>query len=86
MLLDIKVKPASSKDAILSFKKPNQMEIALRAKPENNQANEALVKFLSQFLKIDSKKVKILKGKTSRKKIVSIEGLTEKELMERLSL
>ncbi|MEZ0343799.1 MAG: DUF167 domain-containing protein [Caldimicrobium sp.] len=86
MLLEIKVKPNGSKDEILSFKAPNFLEISLKAKAENNQANEALIKFLAKVLKVDSGKIKIIKGKTSRKKIVSVENLTAKEISEVISL
>ncbi len=86
MLLEIKVKPNASKDEILSFKAPNFLEISLKAKAENNQANEALIKFLAKVLKVDSGKIKIIKGKTSRKKIVSVENLTAKEISEVISL
>lgn len=86
MLLEIKVKTEAPKDEILSFRAPNFLEISLKAKPKNNQANEALIKFLVKTLKIDPKNIKIIKGKTSNKKIVSIENFTEKELSEVLSL
>ncbi len=86
MLLEIKVKPNSTKDEILSFRAPNFLEISLKAKAENNQANEALIKFLAKTLKIDPEKIKIIKGKSSRKKLLSLEGITEKDFLEVLSL
>lgn len=85
MLLEIKVRPFSSKDEILSFEPPNRLELSLRAKPENFEANSALINFLAKLLKIEPKRIKILKGKTSRKKLVSLEGVSEKELWEKLS-
>jgi len=86
MLLEVKVKPGASRDEITFFREPNYLEIALKAKAENNEANLSLCKFLAKVLKIDEREVKIIKGRTSRKKTVALAGLTEKDLLERLAL
>lgn len=85
MLLKVKVRPSSSKDEILAFKEPDSLEISLRAKPENNEANRALCKFLAKFFGKREEAIKILQGRTSQKKVLSVEGLTETELKERFS-
>ena len=82
MLLEIKVKPGSSKDKLLQFKEPNFLEISLKAQPEKNKANESLCQFLGNLLKISKREIKILKGKTSRNKIVKIEGITEEKAIK----
>ncbi|HEB73989.1 MAG: DUF167 domain-containing protein [Thermodesulfobacterium sp.] len=82
MLLELKVKPGSSKDKILMFKEPNYLEISLKAKPEKNKANESLCRFLGKILNVSQNQIKILKGKTSRKKLVKVEGILEKEGIE----
>jgi uncharacterized protein YggU (UPF0235/DUF167 family) len=58
MLLEIKVKPGSSKD------------------------NESLCQFLGNLFKISKREIKILKGTTSRNKIVKIEGITEEKAIK----
>jgi uncharacterized protein (TIGR00251 family) len=85
MLLKVKVRPSSSKDEILAFKEPDSLEISLRAKPENNEANRALCQFLAKFFGKRVEAIKILQGRTSQKKVLSVEGLTETELKERFS-
>ncbi len=82
MILEIKVKPGASKDKILSFKEPNFLEISVRAKPEQNKANESLCNFLRKILKVPKSQVKILKGKTSKTKLVKVEGISENEFLE----
>jgi uncharacterized protein (TIGR00251 family) len=82
MLLEIKVKPGSSKDKILQFKEPNFLEISLKAQPEKNKANESLCEFLGNIFKIPKREIKILKGKTSKNKIVKIEGITEEKAIK----
>lgn len=85
MFLKVKVKPSSGRDEILAFKEPDYMEISLRAKPENNEANLALCKFLARVFEKNVDAIKIIQGKTSKRKVLSIEGLTEAELKERFS-
>jgi|UniRef100_A0A7C4P0K0 uncharacterized protein (TIGR00251 family) len=82
MLLEIKVKPGSSKDKLLQFKEPNFLEISLKAQPEKNKANESLCQFLGNLFKISKREIKILKGTTSRNKIVKIEGITEEKAIK----
>ena len=82
MILELKVKPGSAKDKILVFKKPNFLEISLKAKPEKNKANESLCQFLRKIFKVPKNQIKILKGKTSRNKLIKVEGLTEKEVIK----
>jgi uncharacterized protein (TIGR00251 family) len=82
MLLEIKVKPGSSKDKLLQFKEPNFLEISLKAQPEKNKANESLCEFLGNIFKIPKREIKILKGTTSRNKIVKIEGITEEKAIK----
>uniref|UniRef100_A0A7V4JPF1 DUF167 domain-containing protein n=1 Tax=Thermodesulfobacterium geofontis TaxID=1295609 RepID=A0A7V4JPF1_9BACT len=67
MLLEIKVKPGSSKDKIIQFKEPNFLEISLKALPQKNEANESLCQFLGNIFKISKKEIKILKGKNFQK-------------------
>ncbi len=85
MLLKVKVRPSSGKDEILAFKEPDSLEVSLRAKPEKNEANIALCKFLANFFGKRVEAIKILQGRTSQKKVLSVEGLTETELKEKFS-
>lgn len=68
--LAILAKPNSSKTEILDWNEERQMlKIAINAPPEDNKANEELLKFLKKKLK---RKVELIKGKTSREKVVRI--------------
>ncbi|MEM0286299.1 MAG: DUF167 domain-containing protein [Candidatus Methanomethyliaceae archaeon] len=80
MILEIKVKPQSSQNKILVFKEPNFLEIVLKAKPEKNQANDSLLKFLANLIGIPKTQIKILKGKTSKNKLIRIDGIEEMQL------
>lgn len=84
MLVEIRVKPGSDRDQILSFREPAFLEISLEAKAENNEANIALCKFLAKILEVSPDRIKILRGKSTRKKLISIDGIETGELKRRL--
>jgi len=64
----IKVKPNSSKSKITSVKQ-NILYVDIKAPAQNDKANMEVIKFFSKLLK---KKVKIMKGLTSKVKILKI--------------
>ena len=66
----VNVKPNSSKNEIVDFDKENKtLIVKIAAVPEKDKANKELIKFLSKELK---KKVKLVKGLKSRKKIIEL--------------
>ena len=67
MILKIKVKPNARKTKIL--KEGDELEIAVAAPASDNKANQELIKFLKKKFKKD---VKIIRGLTSKKKIIKI--------------
>ena len=68
--LKIIVKPSSPKNEIIFFDKNKQsLKIAVKAPPEKGKANQELIKFISKLLQ---RKVEIVKGLTSREKILKI--------------
>lgn len=69
IILSIKVIPNSSTTAIAGADEESKsLKIRLCAPPNENQANEELIKFLSKNLKIPKTQVLIVKGNKSRDK------------------
>lgn len=69
MILKIKVHPNSRKEHI----KPrgeDSFEIFVRAKPVEGKANEAVLELLSEHLRIPRNKLRLMRGATSRNKLV----------------
>lgn len=75
-LLQVKVIPNSSRTKIagkfLDEKNQEYLKINLTAVPEDGKANEALIKFLAKELKISKSKIEIIRGETSRIKLLRI--------------
>jgi len=59
--------------------------VKVAAPPVRGQANRELVAFLSQVLGVGKSSLAILKGHTSRNKLISVSGLSQEEVIRRLS-
>ncbi|MEM4230405.1 MAG: DUF167 domain-containing protein [Candidatus Pacearchaeota archaeon] len=70
MILKLKVIPCSSNKEIIN--KENTLYIKLKESPENNKANIELINLLAKHFNKSVNHIKILRGKTSRNKIVEI--------------
>ena len=71
MYIKVKVNPLSKKVSILP-KGKDSFEVFVKSKPEKNAANKELVKILSDFLEIEEKRMKIIKGSRGKSKIIKI--------------
>ncbi len=71
MRLTITVKPRSSKTGIKKISE-TEYQVRLTASPVDGEANEQLIKILSEYFDIAKSSIVILKGKTGKKKIVEI--------------
>ncbi|MBU0760553.1 MAG: DUF167 domain-containing protein [Nanoarchaeota archaeon] len=71
MILKIKVKPNSSRDSLEKIS-PTEYKAELKAPPQNNKANLALIKLLAKEFSVPQSKIKI-KNPSSRKKVVEIQ-------------
>ena len=73
VILNIYVAPRSSKTEVAGVYN-NSLKIKLKSPPVDNAANEELVRFLAEKLKIPKRNVEIIKGHNQKKKIVCING------------
>jgi uncharacterized protein len=58
------------------------LKIRLTAPPVDGAANEALVRFLADRLRIAKSQVEIVSGHTGREKIIRIIGMTDSEVKQ----
>ena len=73
VLYKVKAHPKSREDR-LEKRGPDSYEAWVRAKPENGQANAAILILLAHDLGVQAKRLRIVKGTTSPSKIVSLLG------------
>jgi len=62
------------------------VKIKVHAPPVEGRANEALCEFLAEKLHLPKRAVEVLRGDTSRQKLVRIEGLSLDEVRRGLGL
>ena len=67
----VKVIP-NAKHAEIVEEKEGALKVKLKAKPQDGEANKALINLLADHFKAKKKDVKILNGLKSRNKIVEI--------------
>jgi uncharacterized protein len=75
----IKVVPRASKNQIVGVE-GDVLKIRLNAPPVEGKANDALVAFLADTLKIRRAQIEIIVGDTSRKKLLRVRGVTANQI------
>jgi len=60
------------------------LKIKVHAPPVEGRANEVLCEFLAEVLAVPSRAVTVLRGDTSRQKIIRIAGLSTADVRSRL--
>ncbi len=70
MRIEVKVVPGAKKDFLKE--EEGRWKIYLRAPALEGRANKALIKFLSERLKVAKSQIEIIKGLKSRRKTIKI--------------
>ena len=83
--LEVKVIPGASRDEVAGTM-GNAVKIKLRAPPVEGRANEALIEFLSARLDLPRRALSLVRGDTSRQKLLRIDGLDLPVVRARLGI
>ena len=83
VLLSVKLQPRASANEI-GEALGNELRIKVTAPPVDAAANEALVKLLAQQLHCPRNRVDMVRGHTSRHKMVKLYGLTAEDVATKL--
>lgn len=78
MKIKIYVQPNASHSQIVGLH-AGALKIKIKAPPVDGEANEEVIRFLSEFLKIPQKKISLKHGQTGRNKLVEIDIATAEE-------
>ena len=82
--LAVRVTPRASKNQIVGAMSDGTIKIRITAAPNEGQANEELVKFLSDVLGIAKSRIEIVAGETGRDKLISILDLDAETLHKKI--
>jgi uncharacterized protein (TIGR00251 family) len=81
--LSIKLQPRASVNEIGDVM-GNELRVKVTAPPVDSAANEALVRFLAERLDCPRNCVELVRGQTSRHKIVRVRGVTMEDVVRRI--
>jgi len=84
VLLAIKLQPRASSNEI-GEPLGNELRIKVTAPPVDAAANEALVRLLAKKLECSRSKVELVRGMTSRHKVVKLCGVSVEEVASKLA-
>ena len=79
----LRVYPNAARNEVLGFV-DGILRVKVYAPPVKGKANKELIAFISQCSGVSKERLRIVKGHTSRNKVIAIEGLTQEEILKRL--
>lgn len=82
--LEVRVAPKSGRDAVV-VEESGRVKVWVTAAPERGKANEAVVALLAKVLGVPKGSVSVVRGLSSRNKVLVVKGLSEPEARERLA-
>ncbi len=84
VLLAIKAQPRAPRNEIGTIA-GDELKIRITAPPVDAAANEALLEFIAESVGCKRNQIELLRGGTSRHKVVRISGVSSTAVAERLS-
>jgi len=82
--LSVRVHPGAKKDAVTGTH-AGALKIALHSPPVDGRANEALIAFVADQLRLPRSRVSLLSGASSRSKVLRVTGKSAAEVQAALS-
>ena len=82
----VKIIPNARQDEICGYIEKDTLKIKIKAKPIRGKANAYLIKYLSKKLEIPRSNITIIKGRTSRHKVLEVSNIKNKEFIEKLPI
>jgi uncharacterized protein (TIGR00251 family) len=70
--LAVRVTPRASRNEIVELLEDGTIKVRIAAPPADNEANEALINFLSEILGVPKSKLDIVAGVSGRDKLIAV--------------
>jgi hypothetical protein len=83
-MLSVKLQPRASANEI-GESLGNELRIKVTAPPVDSAANEALIRLLAETLDCPRNRVELVRGNTSRHKVLKLHGISAEIAMAKLS-
>ena len=83
--IKVRVQPKSSRNQVDSFQ-DGTLRVRVTAAPTEGQANAAVIAILAKTLGVSKSRLEIIRGYSSRDKVVSVDTLTEQEVQRKIEV
>ena len=75
IMIEVKVEPRSSRRQISGIMDNDILKVKLTAPPVDGSANEQLIELISETTGIRKSQIKIVRGQSSKRKLIEITGV-----------
>ncbi|MBI2859277.1 MAG: DUF167 domain-containing protein [Chloroflexi bacterium] len=82
--LALKVHPGARRNQVIAAT-PEVIDLKVAAPADKGRANAELIAYLAELLGVSKSKITIIRGDFSHNKLVSVDGITTAEALERLA-
>jgi uncharacterized protein (TIGR00251 family) len=83
--LEIHLQPGAKSNEIIGFRE-GVLWVRVVAPPEKGRANDALIELMAKLLSLPKSDLALVRGFTSRQKVIAINGLSTEALKDKLTL
>jgi hypothetical protein len=83
-LLRIHVRPAARRESLQGWRADGSLKLEVTARPEDGLANQAVTDLLAEALGVSRGRVAVVRGRSSRSKLIEVEGMDEAEIRRRI--
>ena len=80
----VRVTPRASRNEIVELLEDGTIKVRLAAPPTDNEANEALIDFLSEILGVPKSRLDIVAGAAGRDKLISVVDMDAETAHQRI--
>ncbi len=82
--LAVRVTPRASHNEISELMEDGTIKVRIAAPPSDNEANEALIKFMAEVLGVPKSRLDIVAGASGRDKLISVDDMDAETAHQRI--
>jgi uncharacterized protein (TIGR00251 family) len=83
--INLYIQPGSRKTEIVGLH-DGALKIKIAAQATDNQANEAVLRFLQKKLQLRKQDLELIQGEKSRHKVIEVQGISEEQIIDCLKV
>ena len=82
--LAVRVSPRAGRNEIVAIQEDGTVKIRINAPPVEGRANQALIEYLAEVLRVPASRIEIVAGASSHNKLISILDLDVETVQKRI--